>query len=207
MRTSSFRISTLAEELELIQGMNKSTGRDIGIYPEIKSPEFHLAEGKDLGRAVVAELKAYGYASKEQKVFLQTFSWEEVKRLRDEILPEAGIDLKLVMLVGDDEEYQWMFNESGMQEVGRYADGFGPDKSLLIAPDSTPGNLKISNLVELAHSNGMQVHPYTFRADAGQVAKWAGSFEEMLEAFFFEAGIDGAFTDFPDRAVEFLRQR
>jgi len=53
----------------------------------------------------------------------------------------------------------------------------------------------------------MQVHPYTFRADAGQVAKWAGSFEEMLEAFFFEAGIDGAFTDFPDRAVEFLRQR
>ena len=207
MRTSSFRIATLAEELELIQGLNKSTGRDIGIYPEIKSPEFHLAEGKDLGRAVVAELKAYGYASKEQKVFLQTFSWEEVKRLRDEILPEAGIDLKLVMLVGDDEEYRWMFNDSGMQEVGRYADGFGPDKNLLIAPDSTPGNLKISNLVELAHANGMQVHPYTFRADEGQVAAWAGSFEAMLEAFFFEAGIDGAFTDFPDRAVEFLRKR
>jgi len=145
--------------------------------------------------------------ARSKKFFLQTFSWEEVKRLRDEILPEAGIDLKLVMLVGDDEEYQWMFNESGMQEVGRYADGFGPDKSLLIAPDSTSGNLKISNLVELAHANGMQVHPYTFRADAGQVAKWADSFEEMLEAFFFEAGIDGAFTDFPDRAVEFLRQR
>jgi len=207
MNTSSFRIATLAEELELIQGMNKSTGRDVGIYPEIKSPEFHLAEGKDLGRAVVAELKAYGYTSKEQKVFLQTFSWEEVKRLRDEILPEAGIDLKLVMLVGDDEEYQWMFNESGMQEVGRYADGFGPDKSLLIAPDSTPGNLRISNLVALAHANGMHVHPYTFRADEGQVAEWAGSFEDMLDAFFFEAGIDGAFTDFPDRAVNFLRDR
>ena len=207
MRTSSFRIATLAEELELIQGMNKSTGRAIGIYPEIKSPEFHLAEGKDLGRALVAELKAYGYSSKQQKVFLQTFSWEEVKRLRDEILPEAGIDLKLVMLVGDEEEYQWMFNESGMQEVGRYADGSGPEKSLLIAPDSPPGNLKISNLVELAHANGMQVHPYTFRADEGQVAKWAGSFEAMLEAFFFEAEIDGAFTDFPDRAVEFLRER
>jgi len=156
---------------------------------------------------VVAELKAYGYTSKEQKVFLQTFSWEEVKRLRDEILPEAGIDLKLVMLVGDDEEYQWMFNESGMQEVGRYADGFGPDKSLLIAPDSAPGNLRISNLVALAHANGMQVHPYTFRTDEGQVAEWAGSFEDMLDAFFFEAGIDGAFTDFPDRAVNFLRDR
>ena len=44
-------------------------------------------------------------------------------------------------------------------------------------------------------------------ADEGQVAEWAGSFEDMLDAFFFEAGIDGAFTDFPDRAVNFLRDR
>ena len=102
MGKSNFRIATLAEEIELIQGLNVSTGKDIGIYPEIKSPEFHLAEGRDLGRAVVATLKAYGYTSKQDKVFLQTFGWDEVKRLRDELLPEAGIDLKLVMLVGDD---------------------------------------------------------------------------------------------------------
>ena len=53
----------------------------------------------------------------------------------------------------------------------------------------------------------MQVHPYTFRADEGQVPDWADSFEAMLEAFLFEADIDGVFTDFPDRAVEFLRGR
>ncbi len=207
MGKSSFRIATLAEELELVQGLNISTGRQVGIYPEIKSPEFHLAEGKDLGRAVVAELKKYGYTSKQDPIFLQTFGWEEVKRLRDEILPEAGIDLKLVQLVGDTEDYQWMFSPEGMAEVGRYADGFGPDKSLLIDPESKPGQLKVSRLVELAHANGMQVHPYTFRADEGQLEPWAESFEDMLEAFFFEADIDGAFTDFPDRAVNFLRDR
>ena len=207
MGKSNFRIATFAEELELIQGLNVSTGKDIGIYPEIKSPEFHLAEGKDLGRAVVSTLKSYGYTVKQDKVFLQTFSWDEVKRLRDELLPEAGIDLKLVMLVGDDEEYQWMFNAEGMAEVARYADGFGPDKSLLIDPESKSGALELSELVELAHANGMQVHPYTFRADEGQVPDWADSFEAMLEAFLFEADIDGVFTDFPDRAVEFLRGR
>ena len=207
MDKSNFRIATLAEEIELIQGLNVSTGKDIGIYPEIKSPEFHLAEGRDLGRAVVATLKAYGYTSKQDKVFLQTFGWDEVKRLRDELLPEAGIDLKLVMLVGDDEEYQWMFNAEGMAEVARYADGFGPEKGLIIDPESKPGALKLSELVELAHSNGMQVHPYTFRADEGQVPAWADSFEAMLEAFLFEANIDGVFTDFPDRAVDFLRGR
>ncbi len=207
MGQSSFRIATLAEELEMIQGLNTSTGRNVGIYPEIKSPEFHLAEGKDLGRAVVNELKKFGYTSKQDKVFLQTFSWSEVQRLREEILPEAGIDLKLVQLVGGDEEYQWMFNQQGMAEVAKYADGFGPDKSLIIDPESRPGELKISNLVELAHASGMQVHPYTFRADEGQVPAWAESFEAMLEAFLFEANIDGAFTDFPDRAVDFLRSR
>ena len=33
MGKSNFRIATLAEEIELIQGLNVSTGKDIGIYP------------------------------------------------------------------------------------------------------------------------------------------------------------------------------
>ena len=61
-----------------------------------------------------------------------------------------------------------------------------------------------SNLVELAHANGMAVHPYTFRLDQGQVPGYADSFEEMLEQFYFDANVDGLFTDFPDRAVQFL---
>jgi glycerophosphoryl diester phosphodiesterase len=69
MGKSIFRIATLAEELELIQGLNVSTGRDIGIYPEIKSPEFHLAEGKDLGRAVVRRSRLTATRSKERKCF------------------------------------------------------------------------------------------------------------------------------------------
>ena len=69
------------------------------------------------------------------------------------------------------------------------------------------GALKISDLVQLAHDNGMQVHPYTFRLDPGHVPAYAQSFEQMLEIFYFEAGVDGVFTDFPDRAVEFLKAR
>src|SRR5690606_27270423 len=41
---SSFRIHTLAQEIELVQGLNRSTGADVGIYPEIKSPAFFHAE-------------------------------------------------------------------------------------------------------------------------------------------------------------------
>ena len=40
----NFRVPTLREEIKLIQGMNRSTGREAGIYPEIKSPGWHRDE-------------------------------------------------------------------------------------------------------------------------------------------------------------------
>ena len=49
----SFGIATLAEELEMIQGLNRSTGRDVGIYPEIKAPAWHHENGFDLSVAVL----------------------------------------------------------------------------------------------------------------------------------------------------------
>ena len=204
---STFRVNTLAEEIEMIQGLNQSMGRDVGIYPEIKSPEFHRAEGKDLSTAVVNTLKQYGYTSKQDKVFVQTFSFDELKILHDEILPTAGVSLNLVQLVGGEEAYGWMFDAQGMQTLAQYADGLGPEKSLIIDRDSTPDDIVITNLVELAHANGLKVHPYTFRADAGQVPGFAENFEELLELYYIDANVDGVFTDFPDRAVNFLQNR
>jgi glycerophosphoryl diester phosphodiesterase len=202
---SIFKVHTLAQEIELIQGLNHSTGKDIGIYPEIKSPAFHLAEGKDLGAAVLAVLKQYGYTGKTDKAFVQTFEFDELKRLHDEVMPALGVDLKLVQLLDGGDENLWMQTEDGVRQIAQYADGLGPEKSMIIDSESAPDNLRISQLVNYAHANGLQVHPYTFRADTGQVPAYAKSFEHMLELFYVNAEVDGVFTDFTDRAVEFIR--
>lgn len=207
MGTSSFRVPTLAEEIELIQGMNKSTGKNIGIYPEIKSPEFHREAGKDISTAVVAMLKSFGYTSRQDKIFLQTFSFDELRIIHDEILPAAGVELNLIQLVGSEDSYPWMFEANGMEKLASFADGIGPEKSLVIDRASTKSNIIITELVARAHAAGMQVHPYTFRLDPGQVPQYAESFEEMLELYYFDADIDGAFTDFPDRVVDFLKSK
>lgn len=201
---SSFRVHTLAQELEMIQGLNKATGRDVGIYPEIKSPAFHRAEGKDLGAAILAELKRFGYVSKQDKVYLQTFEFDELKRVHDELQPALGMSLKLVQLVGDEE---WMVTTAGIAEIARYADGMGPEKGLIISPDLTADQLIISELVHTAHAHGLEVHPYTFRLDEGHIPGYASSFEHMLELFYVNANVDGLFTDFPDRAVDYLKNR
>ena len=206
---SRFRVHTLAEEIEMIQGLNQSTGREVGIYPEIKAPAFHHAEGKDLSTALVAMLKHYGYASKNDKVFVQTFDHAELQRLHDEVLPQAGIQLKLVQLISADSdgnvdaEYAEMLSPTGLQDLSRYADGIGPDKSLIMQT-SPNGEAQVTGLVNMAQVAGLQVHPYTYRMDAGQVPDYADSFTQLLELHLFTAEVDGVFTDFPDRAIKVL---
>ncbi|CAA2931183.1 Glycerophosphoryl diester phosphodiesterase [Arsenophonus endosymbiont of Bemisia tabaci Q2] len=71
MGKSSFHIHTFQEEIEFIQGLNKSTGKNIGIYPEIKAPWFHKQEGKDISMRVLEILKQYGYSKKNDNVYLK----------------------------------------------------------------------------------------------------------------------------------------
>lgn len=205
MGTFSFSVPTLQEEIELIQGMNKSTGNDIGIYPEIKQPAFHREEGKDISTAVVRVLKEYGYTTKQDKVFLQTFDYDELAIIQKQIFPAEGVSLNLIQLIGGASTYPWMFEADGMEKLAYAADGIGPDKGLIVERDSTKNNLKITELVTRAHAAGLQVHPYTYRSDSGQVPDYADDFADLLHIHYFQAGVDGLFTDFPDKAVDFLK--
>ena len=203
---SSFSVPTLEEEIQLIQGLNKSTGKDVGIYPEIKQPKFHRDEGKDISTAVVKLLKEYGYFSRSEKVFLQTFSFEELKEIRTNIFTEVGVEIDLILLVGNKNTYPWIFEEGGMEKIAKFADGIGPDKGLVIFRESTASNTQVTPLVSRAHAAGLKVHPYTYRLDPGQIPNYADNFDELLRKHFLDADVDGIFTDFPDKAVKFLQR-
>ena len=218
---SSFHVSTLAEEIELIQGLNKTTGKDVGIYVEVKAPWFHHSEGRDISKQTLEMIKQYGYTSKEDRVYIQCFDPDETRRIHDELMPALNIDLKVVQLIAETAwnetmrfidgkltpySYDWMFELGAMQKIAKYADGIGPWKPMIVSDESTADNLVITSMVSKAHQAGMEVHPYTFRADQGRIPKYASSFEDMLDIFFNKAGVDGIFTDFPDKAVEFLRR-
>jgi glycerophosphoryl diester phosphodiesterase len=92
-----FRIVTLAQEIELVQGLNRSTGRNVGIYTEIKAPAWHHQEGVDVAALLLEMLARYGYESKQDAVFVQCFDAQELKRLRQDL----GCQLRLIQLVGE----------------------------------------------------------------------------------------------------------
>jgi glycerophosphoryl diester phosphodiesterase len=219
---SSFRISTFEEEIELIQGLNRSTGRNAGLYPEIKSPAFHRHAGRDISRAVLDVLKTYGYTGRGDRIYLQCFDPEELRLLRQVLLPERGMDLKLVQLIAETRwettqvyrdgkivpyNADWMQAPGGMSEIAAYADGIGPWAAMIVKENSTRGKIVFSAMVEEAHAAGLVVHPYTFRVEKEYLPAYAADFEDLLNIFFFQAGVDGIFTDFPDRAVDFLRRK
>ncbi len=211
-----FTLHTLAEEIAVLQGLARTTGRPLAIYPEIKAPWFHHAAGQDLGRAVLAVLKAAGYTARDSAVWVQCFDPRELDRLRA-LMPAMGLDLKLVqliaptawgetMVVGPDGERTpydtaWMLAGGGMKRIATYAQGVGPWHPMVIDPKaSQPGAPAITPLVARAHAAGLVVHPYTFRADPGEVPAYAAGFEAWIRIAVDGAKVDGVFTDFPDRA-------
>lgn len=199
LKKSTFRVNTFAEEIELIQGLNKSTGRSVGIYPEIKSPAFHRAEGKDISAAVLQVLKDYGYRTKQDLVFLQCFDPSELQRIHQQLFAEMGMTVPLVQLLGTDPQFKPALTEEGLSQVAAYADGIGPSLYLVVKPGSI---VEPTDLVRRAHELGLVVHPYTFRRD--RLPGFADDYQHLMKIFFEDVGVDGVFTDFPDITKEFI---
>jgi glycerophosphoryl diester phosphodiesterase len=189
----NFKIHSLEQEIELIQGLNKSTGKNIGICPEIKEPAFHQKEGKKLTEIVLKTLSEYGYKTKKDNCILQCFDSKELERIRVELKSE----LFLVQLIEFPEE------SKKLDYFATYSDGIGPwYKQILDKKEN--GKWQFTSLVSDAHKLGLKVHPYTFRAD--QLDEFS-SFNEMMQTLLIEANVDGAFTDFPDKLIAFLAKK
>ncbi len=188
---ASFTVPSFAEMIELVQGLNKTTGREAGIYPEIKGPSFHREEGLPMEAALLAVLSKYGYEGPDAKCFVQCFEVEPLKRIRLEL----GSSLPLIQLISGNAVFAGMLSVEGLEDIAAYADGIGPAKSWL-ERDPT--------VVERAHGAGLLVHPYTLRADAVG-GRYDSHFEEVAQ-FYGAFGVDGAFTDHPDQTLSALRE-
>jgi glycerophosphoryl diester phosphodiesterase len=198
-----FRVPTLDEEIRLIQGLNRSTGREVGIYLEPKAPAWHSREGKDLVAAVLDRLAAHGYRTAADKVLLQSFDMEALRRAREEL----GSSLRMVQLIGENRwresaaDFEYLQTEEGLARIAQYAQGIGPWLPQVVEVTSS-GALEVPELVRRAHAAGLFVHAYTLRVD--QLPDGAGSFDDVVRFLSARVGLDGVFTDHPDRVIAAL---
>lgn len=198
----SFRIPTFEEEIDLIEGLNQTTGRQAGIYPEIKSPAWHRKQGADISSAVLKVLEKRGYNDKAARCFVQCFEWPEIQRLRDEL----GYKGRLIYLFGSrplngDPDPT---TAAGLSKIAPYVDGLGPSLAF-VEPSSQPGRPGGPAFVDLAHQHKLAVHAWTVRSDARADVK--PTIEELYRPLFDVSRVDGLFSDHPDQAVRYRDQR
>lgn len=132
---ASFRVPRFADVLALVEGLNRSAGRRVGIYPELKDPEVQPG----LAAAFLETLAPY-----DLPVLVQSFDAAALAALQTE-------HPKVQLL-----DWNEAASEQRLDRIADYAAGIGVHKSLLRENPS---------VVAQAHERGLAVHVYTLRAD------------------------------------------
>lgn len=220
-----FEVPTFDEVLALVEQANErrrqkalATGglkalrdlKPIGVYPETKHPTYFDSIRLSLEEPLVRSLNKHGYRFKSSPVIIQSF---EVGNLKDlsrmtrvplaQLLNGSGQPYDFTAK-GDTRTYADLAKPQGLREIARYADGIGANTNLLIPLNGgvlgTP-----TTLVQDAHSAGLIVHAWTFRAenqflpnefDSSSQPGELGNLSGQIKAFL-QLGVDGFFTDHP----------
>jgi glycerophosphoryl diester phosphodiesterase len=156
-----FTIPTLDEIIDLVQQVELDTGKKIGIYPETKHPVYHDALGLSLEEKLINTLVAQNFTD-PNRIFIQSFEVSNLKDLKFNIMPKAGVDIPLIQLLdaydvrddgslieiqpydlaisGDTRTYGDLRTPDGLKEVATYADGIGPWKRMIVSVQTVDRN-------------------------------------------------------------------
>lgn len=209
-----YTIPTLQETIDLAQQQSERLGRPIGVYLETKHPSYFDSVDLSLEEPLARALERNGLSDEDDPVFLQSFEVGNLQQL------DSLVEATLVQLIagsgapfdldssGDPRSYDDLSTPEGLEEIAGYADAIGPDKNRIVPRDDSEKLQQPTDLVDDAHEEGLVVHPYTFRneneflpadfREGDAPADFGDAFAEY--ELFYELGVDGVFTDFPDTA-------
>ncbi len=205
-----YQIPTLSEVLDLARRSQTSSGRPVGVAPEIKHSSYFAGLGLAMEEPLVAELAAAGLT--RSLVLIQSFEIGNLRRLRQ------LTDVRLLQLINcsggpwdlaaevDARTYRDLVTPEGLRGIARYADEVGVCKDVLIPRDAAGFLTEPSHVIADAHNVGLSVVGWTFRREntflpanfrVGTDPSGVGNMAAEITSFL-DAGMDSFFTDNPD---------
>ena len=208
-----YRVPTFQQVIDLAARASREYGRQIGIAPETKHPTYFDSIGLSLEEPLVQTLRRNGLDTRHSSVYLQSFEEANLRELHDTFHVKVNL-LQLTsggttarpydhVASGDPKTYAQMTTPAGLKEISTYADVLGPDKAQIFPRDALGRTGAPTALVKDAHHAGLDVVPYTVRAEnqflPAQYRKGTdpNAFGNVFAEFqdLFATGIDGLFTD------------
>ncbi|MCA1783732.1 MAG: glycerophosphodiester phosphodiesterase family protein [Dermatophilaceae bacterium] len=212
-----WRIPSFDDILACRAAAGAARGRDLGVIVEIKrSSLFHLL-GFDPEAELLASLGRHGVSTADPLLRLESFETSNLRRLREEL----GFDGSLVflaedtggpldhLLAGDPRTYADLLTPSSLEELAGLVDVIAPKKHLVIGRTADDRLADPTPLVADAHAVGLEVTPWSFRAENHFLPAELRGSDDPAEhgdlaaelTAFFDAGVDGVFCDQPDLAI------
>lgn len=190
----SFSVPTLEELFELISGMNKSRKKEVGIYPEIKRPDFYRRNHYDSAKIIYDKIVSLKKRMLNVGVVIQCFESETLKRIREEF-KDSEVVLNQLFPISDEGEFDYnkidkAYLDQTFKKISKYANIIGPHYQFVLDKKG-----ESTGFVDLAKHYKLKTHVYTLRMD--QLPKYAKSLGDLVN-MLKKIGVDGAFTDFTD---------
>lgn len=215
---SEWGIPTVDEVLALRAEVSAQRGWELGVIPEIKHSSLFHALGHDPEALLLAALESAGLTDAGPLVRIESFELGNLVRLRHDLgwtgtlvflAEDHGRPLDHV-LTGDPRTFADLLEAASLERLADTVDAIGPSKHLVIGRTPDDRLTEPTTLVDDAHAAGLEVTPWTFRAEnhflpaelrVGTEPAAHGDHAAELTAFF-DAGVDAVFCDQPAMAVE-----
>ena len=211
-----FGIATLDEIIDLVEENNAGRPEPVGLYVETKHPTYFDSIGTNLDDLLLEVLTRRGFDHAGARVLIESMEPQNLRSLRNrtqiplvQLFMDHGQPYDFTV-AGDPRTYADLTSPAQLAEIATYADGIGPNKNHVIARDAQGRHVGETRLVADAHAAGLFVHIWTLRDENRFLPTdlWRGEAEnakgEAVTEYkrFFDAGVDGVFTDNADTAIE-----
>ncbi|MGH3357378.1 MAG: glycerophosphodiester phosphodiesterase family protein [Nocardioidaceae bacterium] len=210
-----YDVPTLDEALTLVDRVNASREVPVGLYVELKHPTYFAERGLPLTKPLLADLAEHDLLGADAPLWLESMEVGTVRELAGLVatpltqLMQAGAQPYDLTAAGDPRTYADLCTPAGLAEIATYARRVGPSKAQVLPRDSRQRSLAATPLVRDAHDAGLEVHVWTMRNENsylplglrdGRSADGTGDAAGEYR-MFFDAGVDGVFSDFVDTAL------